>query len=1216
MRKCFAVVAVFGVLAMCVTASASPTKVDIARDGLAASEGAGAPLVTALAEEAAARGYVAKPGVGDGALVWWEADDSGYGHFLDDTPGTMQATRMIFGNGWKEGTHLSAWVARVYVSTYNFGAYDGTGSFYMELWDGDPLGVFDTTCSAGGVPAPIPGSGCTFMDLPESVVYDLYCPWDPAFKMGYMCDRVFGVVFPIAVCRWSWRLSQGYIDGSSGAEIGAGDGMEEIWACEQFGYCPTASGYNAGWCCDFGNETCDHTDPDPLNWTPPCNHPTQCQDAAADYYFAFYDEAPIYYNNFVGAVYAQTDLAVFLRPVAVDNPKGTFPGYAWVDGDAVVIDADGACVQHYIGFQITLPDWDPGATGLKLKAYEVGIDSAGYTAGLRGTLVPYQADCVDDADCIALFGPIGAGAAKGGCGVPGVPLNKCAAGYIDELKDDPWDFIFAGQAFLGGVDQSTYNYRYGATLLGLPIASPHTGDMYGGSLWLITEDTQHAGTFFVGIRPPPRTNMVDENSQFIQMLGVVGAAVDFPLGQCCNISVDPTVCVSDTVTRCECYEMGQAGGYNVNFDPDKTCDDPCIECLDDVACADGDACTSNACVDNFCEDTPVAVTSAECCDSVPADLNADLNGLGAIVSNVDGDQCTDDLCAPGTGCAVAPQCGVPFNPPSAAGTPCDDENMCTYDDICDGLDPPGCAGSDVNLVPCVTSDDCEAVTGVAFDCVGGYCLCVLEPPLNLIVRGSQKPNPNCFAVGETIAVDVFMGAAASVITGAQFVVEYDPACVAFNDIVPGGGEYTYEIAEIVDEATGTIFYAVGVDPFIGGGTNGNVILATMFFTKVGVCTNCIFCFGGENPMNTYLVDDTGQRVGVAPKCSKEIHENDYIWVDVPEDVEVNADCDAVTAMVTWDAPTAGSSCEGGEKPYAVNMDCYGMHESGMDMTHMAMGGGEHPQGVTTYECVATSKVCGDSIIDGWTVTVSDQQSLDVTLQVSPIIAAADLIRCFKFELFEDCVEPPVVIERDLNIGGLWDFTGHFTAPIKVPKGQYVCITARDQLHTLRACDYLECVDGVYYAHFKGDPFFGGNWLVGGNLDGWKKENPNASHDVIDILDFGQFVANYGMVYPSGDTPCSTPGPHADINGDGVVDELDFTFVTLNFLMSSKECCCGGGVAGVPVTSITAEEARAKGLSEVMAGDLDGDGVLDTHDMNLFSQGVRTKVKGDRVRGIR
>jgi hypothetical protein len=178
--------------------------------------------------------------------------------------------------------------------------------------------------------------------------------------------------------------------------------------------------------------------------------------------------------------------------------------------------------------------------------------------------------------------------------------------------------------------------------------------------------------------------------------------------------------------------------------------------------------------------------------------------------------------------------------------------------------------------------------------------------------------------------------------------------------------------------------------------------------------------------------------------------------------------------------------------------------------------------------------------------------------------------------------------------------------LKIPSaGQWVCITAKDQLHSLRAGATLACVDGIYEAVFKGDPFFGGNWLTQGNLDGWKKDNPLAGHDVIDILDFGQFMAGYSeQIDPN--TLCAdvhTAG-HVDVNGDGIVDGLDYSFITENFLAHSKNACCPDAAAtATGLTSVTVRELRQMGMGDLAVADLNSDGVVDSADMAAFTGGL-------------
>jgi hypothetical protein len=303
------------------------------------------------------------------------------------------------------------------------------------------------------------------------------------------------------------------------------------------------------------------------------------------------------------------------------------------------------------------------------------------------------------------------------------------------------------------------------------------------------------------------------------------------------------------------------------------------------------------------------------------------------------------------------------------------------------------------------------------------------------------------------------------------------------------------------------------------------------------------------------------------------------------------------------------------------MDCGCMHESGKTFDPL-LGGGEFPQGITSCWCTATSKLCGGTTTEEWTVTVNDTVALDVEVQLQPKIAD-DLVRCITFELFADCVKKPLEIKADLIFGGVWDFVGHFTDTKKIPKGQYECITARDRWHTLRAVSDMVCIDGVYHAAFKGDPFFGGNWLVGGNIDTWKKEGENISTDTIDILDFGVFVWQYGAIVDPNTMCPADKGvdlgyPHADINGDGVVDHLDFTFIMMNFLEGSKDSCCpdkdGHTSAPEGLEEISVSQLRQMGLGELVVADLNGDGLVNVADMAAFMNGQEPAKKKVRVRG--
>ena len=101
------------------------------------------------------------------------------------------------------------------------------------------------------------------------------------------------------------------------------------------------------------------------------------------------------------------------------------------------------------------------------------------------------------------------------------------------------------------------------------------------------------------------------------------------------------------------------------------------------------------------------------------------------------------------------------------------------------------------------------------------------------------------------------------------------------------------------------------------------------------CPNCFLDFDSVNPMNTYLADSNGKVVVLPTKPSKEIHVNDRLSLNIPDDDGGNSECGERGAVFTWDAPTASSSCEdphgcdpNKKKCYDVNLVCSGSGPKG------------------------------------------------------------------------------------------------------------------------------------------------------------------------------------------------------------------------------------------------------------------------------------------------
>jgi hypothetical protein len=868
---------------------------------------------------------------------------------------------------------------------------------------------------------------------------------------------------------------------------------------------------------------------------------------------------------------------------------GSYPAGSSIAGNTITLPGGSA---QRIWLELRISNW--ACSGGPMATWQAQYGPEG---SLPAGIVKPNQPCLVAGDCHAVgIGP-GAGA-DCGLGTPG----ECDIAFEQQPPAQPSALNYQVEAC------SPNTFACGGTqILDPPVADD--GAVHYAMTLVLEVEAGFSGTANITLQGVGTDTFFRGVAGDVPIGDIEDAIVNVPLGRCCNL--DGTC--SENVVRGQCHSgppFFAAGGIcPANGGP------PCIECTDNSGCTgvNDDAaglCTTSTCVNNFCQHNPIpgyVAGGPNCCN--PAN--------GAQAPRADNLACTDDSCSVDDAASL----GTPVHDPSAAGAPCDDDNPCTYDDVCDGVSTTGCEGTNVNGEACAVDADCQNdgdTPGAV--CVDLACECTLEPDLNFVIDPGTKEDPNCFAVNEKISVAIHVGPAAGIINGGQFAIAYDPACLDFVSIGPAGAPYTNELLEEVNEAAGTIFYAIGV-PLGGVGVPGNSDMALISFLKKGDCTSCDLCFTDDNPRHTYLVDNEGQPVGVSEKCSKEIRQSPTVVVDGPDSTKVNVRCNSATAIVEWDAPTATSDCED------VELVCTGEHlESGIVWdADRVNGGGVFPVGNSNFCCNAGNS-CGNTDQHCWTVTVNDQTSLDVEIQLSPTMdtkPGGGITRCIKFEVFSNCVQAPLVFESDLVFGGLFQLIGHFDDAIKIPSQiQPECITARDQLHTLRSCylfDDGDCdSEGVLHATFKGDPFFGGNWLIGGNLDGWKKDNPAASHDVIDILDFGQIVAEWMSDYGSGDTPCGTEGPNADINGDGVVDMLDYTFVSMNFLEDSKDCCCPGSASlgnRNGRTEISVNELTRNNLKDLTVADLNNDGLVNLQDMAALMQGVRpTREAPDRDNG--
>ena len=614
------------------------------------------------------------------------------------------------------------------------------------------------------------------------------------------------------------------------------------------------------------------------------------------------------------------------------------------------------------------------------------------------------------------------------------------------------------------------------------------------------------------------------------------------------------------------------------------------------------------------------------------------------------------------------------------GTACDDGLWCTIDDACDAgvcvgpnpydcTDPSGCTadfciegapghcdnptynsygftcpGGDV--VECDTVTDDYGAVVQATDCVGGVCLCE-EYPL-LCLTPVQGPAPAkagfCFEEDKLIIVTVdLITPPPKPICAAQFYLEWDTAMLDFVSIVEAGGVFNTVIFEAIDEVAGTIDYLVGENPgTICTGEMNPATIATLTFLAIGECKTDGVCFRPHNPP-TRLGAATGEEVcpkghvrpdgscGLLdnpiadPCCTGEFSIDSTAPVVTCPVVDTfgNAECNKVTRNVTWGPITATDNCDGD-----LPVNCTITHNGGWDVSGLLDGGGDFPPGVTEIDCTTVMDRCDNASDCAFMVVNSGQNGLHVDVELSPTMDPGPLLRGIEFEVSEcDAANPETVTGcADVNFGFPKNVPGHGEFQAKLPPGNWMCIEAWDPLHTLKATCTLTCEDmedkgSVWYASYKGTKDLSDtcHWLVNGNLNGLDLDG----HGRIDILDYVTYLAAIANdPIPGANTPCGTVGPHGDINGDGIVNLMDFSFILLNMFNMDKAGCdavCfpSADIADIapPRDSISVRELTDMGFGrEARAADIDGDGDVTMKDMGLYWNGAQAAPRS--VRGSR
>lgn len=559
-------------------------------------------------------------------------------------PGAMIADNMGLGNSFAPGDEITSYALLLYRSVLD--PQPGLADVHVELWDGDPFCAHDTP-GGGFACAPIPGTAADFTDIPAGTQF-----WAKAvLPKGVVVpnDRVWMVVSGSQTgnpspCRIGWDISYGP------PEIGFANPEPPILTQRDLtgqGSCCTD-----GSPCDIDSgETCDGDDD---------GYRRFCSDGDAESPASRFTQAdntfncqffPLDYCGYLTAfIRSAATSTISLVPTDADVPHT-------ITGSEISLGGGHAQVE----LEIRLSNWDPEGNGTLLKAWEADIDPAGYTSGFQGFLSPTTVPCTLDEDCKTAFGGV--------CSLTGDPCisrddcplfpfesctgSRCAfplEGPTEYTQCEP-GFIFTGRrdyvyltagGDLPAVDISEIGYRYASAVQHSPGISVSAfdpfpaGGVYAGTLRLDTSD-DCKGTFTVGFVPHPGSRLVDQDNEFIPLVGYVPAKVTCEIGRCCY-DLEGSLRCAENVTRTQCDDL--TGPSLWEPDPNLTCEHPCVDCLDDSDCQDGAWCNGPEICD---ESYQCAPGSSPCNDGIVCTIDECNEALQECHVTPDDLVCDDDV---------------------------------------------------------------------------------------------------------------------------------------------------------------------------------------------------------------------------------------------------------------------------------------------------------------------------------------------------------------------------------------------------------------------------------------------------------------------------------------------------------------------------------------------------------------------------------------------
>ena len=434
--------------------------------------------------------------------------------------------------------------------------------------------------------------------------------------------------------------------------------------------------------------------------------------------------------------------------------------------------------------------------------------------------------------------------------------------------------------------------------------------------------------------------------------------------------------------------------------------------------------------------------------------------------------------------------------------------------------------------------------------------------------------------------------------GAQFVIRYDTTKLSLdvNDgnayTLPQGSPLNLELYESVSADIGMYKLALGT-------TEGNVdadihgTIATLTFTPlVKVCNvRQLVSFGNDGRFAAKFAKADGTYANL-------VGQSDLGYVTYMPDMPVMSAAPAARwfwadandtngAAVSLQDPTATDACNNAAPVTSNEKEVY-------------------PAGVDTTVTYTATDICGNQSTNSTHVDVAADSLILAKVAMAGSFDAASFTRGLSISASgaSNDSDSRTVSMATAGSSGSSRAEGDVNMQIVGNVAWFgSCAELSDPLHSLRTAVSIGEQAGPgthggreYNSRYKADArASSGDYLVVGNIN---------SDSVIDILDFGSFVANRGA-NASVNTTADTQGVHADMNASGVVTNADLSFLAVNFF-KVDETCSSGFTSQRPLARIKVSQLRAMGLGDQAMADINGDGWVDTTDMSLMMQGAQPR----------